>query len=220
MRAGPHKRTLVIAALLAYVLVACLNLELGPEPRQGWWDGLGPVLPHDTFPANCELCHVGQEWQSLTESFTFDHELETGVPLVGAHDRAQCLRCHNDRGPVAVFEAQGCAGCHEDIHLGSLGPNCLSCHTQESWKPYGQVARHNRTRFPLAGIHASTSCRRCHLGAEVGRFLPQDTECVTCHADDLAGALIPNHQVLGWTYRCDRCHQPTNWHQVEVDPNF
>ena len=114
-----------------------------------------------------------------------------------------------------MFNSQGCAGCHEDIHFGELGPSCTECHQELTWAPIGQLERHNQTRFPLTGIHADTSCRRCHVGAEIGSFTPTDTECVTCHQDDLLRTT--NHIGLGWVDRCDRCHQPTSWPQAEVD---
>jgi hypothetical protein len=205
-------------ALLAFAALcmagACLTQDLGRGPQHGWWDGLGPVMPHDTFPADCQLCHEGQDWQSLRDDFSFDHYRETGVRLDGAHEEARCLRCHNDRGPVASFMAQGCAGCHEDVHFGKLGSRCSDCHDQNTWWAHGQVEKHNQTRFPLIGVHAVTSCRRCHFGAEVGNFLPTDTECLTCHGDDLARTT--NHAGLGWVDRCDRCHIPTSWNQAEV----
>jgi len=191
----------------------------GPHAVQQhlWWAGAGPVLPHESFPADCSLCHLGDDWQTLTSDFRFDHEQETGVPLPGAHVRAACLRCHNDRGPVEVFSARGCAGCHEDIHQGQLGQTCESCHQQETWQPVGQIELHQHTRFPLVGVHASTACRRCHPGAEVGKFVPTDTECLTCHTRDLARANNPNHVGLGWVDRCDRCHMPRTWQQFEID---
>jgi len=214
----PIGRRMLAAVLVMCLAVACLTQSLGRGPRHGWWDGLGAVLPHDTFPADCRLCHVAESWHVLQPEFVFDHEAETGVPLEGAHGQARCLRCHNDRGPVAVFDAMGCAGCHEDVHFGQLGPDCRSCHQQTTWQPVGQVERHNRTRFPLVGVHASTSCRRCHVGAEVGKFLPTDVECLTCHRDDLRRANNPNHLNLGWVDRCDRCHIPTFWQEAEIDP--
>jgi len=176
-----------------------------------WWAGLGPVLPHDDFPADCNLCHVGREWNTLVDDFQFDHAAETGVPLEGAHQRASCIRCHNDRGQVATFQAQGCAGCHEDIHLGTLGATCTDCHQQETWQAVGQIAQHNRTRFPLIGAHATAACIRCHEGADVGRFTPTSAECVTCHSYRLFQTT--NHVGLGWVDRCDRCHIPTEWRQ-------
>lgn len=201
---------------LAFLVLACA--VTGPQAvrQHRWWDGFGPVLPHDSFPADCGLCHEGEGWWTLVEGFTYDHAAETGVPLRGAHGQAQCLRCHNDRGPVEVFAAQGCAGCHEDIHLGQIQMGCETCHQETSWRPTGQVELHLRTRFPLIGIHTAVSCRRCHPGAEVGRFRPADPECVSCHAADRDQADNPNHLALGWVDRCDRCHQPTSWNQAEL----
>lgn len=212
------KRKWIGLCALGYLFVACVAQRgrLSPDhERHEWWEGLGPVVPHETFPADCQLCHLGDNWQSLRPDFTFDHEAETGVALTGSHDQARCLRCHNDRGPVASFEARGCAGCHEDIHQGQLGAHCTDCHGEVTWRPQGMFEFHNSTRFPLVGVHAVVSCRRCHPGAEVGRFTHTDVECITCHQDDLAQALNPNHIGLGWVDRCDRCHIPTIWNQAE-----
>jgi hypothetical protein len=213
-------RRIPILAVLALGALAVACVLQGPPDTavHRWWGGLGPVLPHDTFPADCKLCHVGEGWHVLSQRFAFDHAAETGYALNGAHGDAQCLRCHNDRGPVAVFAAKGCAGCHEDIHLGQLGGRCTDCHQELTWRPDGQYELHQRTRFPLVGVHAQTACHRCHVGAEVGKFTPTDVECVTCHADDLARAVQPNHVGLGWVERCDRCHMPTVWQAV--DPQF
>lgn len=202
---------------LAFVLLvaACVASGSRTVKQHLWWGGLGPVLPHDTFPGDCSLCHVGTGWQTLSEDFQFDHLAETGVPLNGAHTQASCLRCHNDRGPAGTFAQRGCGGCHEDIHAGQLGSGCEDCHQEQTWQPVGQIAMHQRTRFPLIGVHASTACRRCHVGAEVGKFVPVDTECVTCHRADLANANNPNHINLGWVDRCHRCHLPRTWQQAE-----
>ncbi len=179
-----------------------------------WWAGLGPVLPHDTFPSDCSECHEGSGWTSVKSEFRFDHEKETGFRLEGAHTGAMCLRCHNDRGPVGVFQARGCAGCHEDVHQGDLGQTCTTCHAQDQWRAVGQIEMHSRTRFPLAGAHALTACHRCHPGALVGNFMPTDNDCVTCHRAELAGTTNPPHLGLGWVDRCDRCHIPTSWNQA------
>lgn len=206
--------SIALAGALCSLALACVFSGAPRFQRQGWWSGLGPVVPHDTFPADCKLCHVGDGWNVLTHDFEFDHERETGVPLEGSHAHAQCLRCHNDRGPVATFAEQGCGGCHEDVHLGRLGALCADCHRQETWQPYGQVELHNQTRFPLIGVHAQTACRRCHPGAEIGQFVPTDIQCVTCHRDDLLNTTNPNHIGLGWVDNCQRCHLPTTWLQA------
>ena len=214
----PNGRGLAtVAALgaLAFCVVACVTETPDSAARHRWWARLGPVLPHDTFPTDCKLCHVGEKWDVLRSDFTFDHEAQAGVPLRGAHAEAQCLRCHNDRGPVAIFEAKGCVGCHEDVHQADLGRTCEKCHVETTWEPVGQIALHDKTRFPLVGAHVSTACWRCHPGAEVGQFVPTDTDCATCHQGDLARTT--NHVGLGWVNRCDRCHIPTRWEQAEVD---
>jgi hypothetical protein len=206
-----------LAALIAATALACVVAGPDVAKQHLWWSGLGPVLPHDTFPAQCELCHVGANWQELRSDFRFDHEAETGVPLVGAHAAASCLRCHNDRGPAGVFAARGCAGCHEDLHGGDLGSDCTKCHTERTWQPFGQVELHEHTRFPLVGVHAVTACYRCHEGADAGQFVPTSVECVSCHAGDLARTTNPNHIGLGWIDRCDRCHLPRTWNDAEID---
>jgi len=211
-------RALALVAACGFLALACVMQGHDSAQQKLWWAGFGPVMPHDTFPGDCSLCHEGNDWQHVREDFSFDHEAETGVRLEGAHDRASCLRCHNDRGPVAVFASRGCAGCHEDIHKGQLGSTCKECHTQQSWQPFGQYELHQRTRFPLIGVHASTACHRCHPGAEVGRFVPTSVECVNCHQDDLARANNPNHFAFGWVDRCDRCHLPRTWNQAEENP--
>ena len=215
-RAPRALRWLTLALPVLTLAFACIASGPDTTKQQLWWSGLGPVLPHDTFPGECSLCHVGNDWQTLVADFHFDHEANTGVPLNGAHARAACLLCHNDRGPAAVFERQGCAGCHEDFHAGQLGPTCVRCHQEFSWQPVGQVELHRSTRFPLVGVHASTACYRCHPGIQTGKILPADPECVTCHRSDLQRTNNPNHFGLGWVDRCDRCHLPRTWEQAEI----
>ena len=197
--------------VLSLGFLACAIFRDAHSERHGWQAERGPVVPHGTFPADCSLCHVSGSWHQLRDDFEFDHLAETGVALEGAHTGAQCLRCHNDRGPVALFAKRGCAGCHEDVHRGQLGRDCEECHGQDDWFPQGQIALHNETRFPLVGAHAATACWRCHPGADVGNFARAPAECESCHQDDLARAVNPDHQMLGFTTRCEDCHLPTMW---------
>jgi len=175
-------------------------------PVQGWWEERGPVVPHDGFPADCTLCHQGDDWHSIREDFAFDHLAETGVPLNGAHSVAECLRCHNDRGPVALFAERGCVGCHEDVHRGQMGSDCTSCHGESSWRPEGQIALHAATRLPLAGAHAALQCWVCHTGASVGNFRNVDPSCITCHREDYEGTTAPDHLAAGYPVTCQDCH--------------
>lgn len=195
------------AALLYLAAVACATFV----PQHGWDPGLGPVVPHDTFPADCSLCHTGGDWHTLRTDFVFDHARETGVALVGAHADADCLYCHNDRGPVQQFAAQGCGGCHADPHLGRLGRNCGDCHDEITWHPREAIALHDRTRFPLVGAHAAVACFRCHPGAEVGNFAGADSNCHSCHAEDRQRTQDPNHVLLDFSLDCEQCHLPIGW---------
>lgn len=207
----PRAHALFAAFVLGLGLLACaLQSRTSVQPHQ-WWRERGPVVPHDTFPADCSLCHTSERWRTLRADFVFDHAKETGVALVGAHEKAECLRCHNDRGPVQAFAARGCAGCHEDAHRGQLGSDCKTCHDETNWRANEQIAAHNRTRFPLIGAHAAAACWRCHPSAQVGSFARADTSCVACHARDLARATNPSHAAQGWVDSCERCHIPTSW---------
>ena len=208
-------RSYVWAVLLSCLLAACLSVpgieRLAEQQRQAWDKDKGPTVPHDTFPADCSICHKGDNWHTLRDDFSFDHAKETGVALKGAHKFAQCLRCHNDRGPVSQFSARGCAGCHEDFHRGRLGNECERCHNEMNWNPQGQLAAHARTRFPLIGAHIGVACWSCHPNAQSGQFVGLDTRCESCHTDDLARAKSPDHIAAGFVSDCQRCHRATAW---------
>jgi hypothetical protein len=214
-RAG--RRWLATVAVVG-VVVACQMLQTPPTPRSGWnrrdW---GPLVPHTKFPGDCSLCHVSGRWDELKADFRFDHLAQTGVPLEGAHERAACLRCHNDRGPVEHYVARGCGGCHVDPHEGKLGTECTQCHEQLTWRPTGLFEQHARTRFPLIGAHVATACDQCHPAAHVGTFVGAPLECEECHAAALARATAPDHLALGFTHDCQRCHWPTAWEAAHFD---
>ncbi|MFQ5507027.1 MAG: hypothetical protein ACE5F1_19830, partial [Planctomycetota bacterium] len=197
-------RVLAVALILPFACVLTV-------PPESWEQENGPVVPHDSFPADCSLCHVGSGWREIKEDFSFDHAKQTGVPLFGAHKKAECLLCHNDRGPVAVFAKRGCAGCHEDTHKGQLGRDCRECHQENTWVPVEQIARHARTRFPLVGAHVAVACFRCHPGAQVGNFKRATVDCAVCHQADLARATSPNHLANGWIEDCQMCHRPVSF---------
>ena len=216
-RRPPHPlATPVTTSVLAVVMLAILTSnfscqQVSPPPHE--WDkaSFGPLVPHETFPADCSLCHVPERWDELRADFQFDHYEETGFRLVGAHAAAACLRCHNDRGPVQEFLMRGCAGCHGDPHEGTFARDCEECHQQTSWRPGGVYAEHARTRFPLIGAHIAVACERCHQQAAVGIYEGTPVECHLCHQDEAFTATSIDHVALGWTVQCQRCHSPTEW---------
>jgi len=208
----------VVPLMLAGCLwVAC---QTSFAPRQGWKPEYGPVVPHDTFPADCALCHTGGSWKTIREDFTFDHAVETGVELRGAHRDVSCLLCHNDRGPVKLYAGQGCAGCHIDVHQGNLGSTCTGCHTEQSWRVRDAVSRHDRTRLPLVGAHSATPCYRCHTGAPVGNFAGLDPACSSCHLQEYLAATSPNHVSSGFPTACNNCHNTISWQNAAFDLAF
>ena len=207
---------LLLAIVIGLILVNCRP----SAPRQGWSRKWGPLVPHNNFPGDCGICHVPDRWDLLREDFSFDHAKETGYPLEGAHAQAACLRCHNDRGPVQVYVARGCGGCHPDPHTGTLGLDCQKCHEQTDWRPTGLISEHALTRFPLFGAHVAAPCESCHPGAPAGQFRGAPTECDLCHRADLARATSPSHAASGWTTRCDRCHTAIGWEQAQIAHDF
>jgi hypothetical protein len=203
-----HPRSRLVLFVFVFVFaVACASLV----PRHGWTANAGPVVPHDSFPADCSLCHTGDDWHTLRADFTFDHEQQAGLRLDGAHAQAPCLLCHNDRGPVAEFAARGCAGCHQDPHLGRLGAQCRDCHHERTWTPHDAIARHDLTRFPLVGAHAAAACFRCHPGAQLGNFAGASSDCVHCHQDAFARTRDPDHTLGGFSPDCATCHTALAW---------
>jgi len=203
----------VVAILVTVsVLVACVV----PVPPQGWRPDRGPVVPHDTFPADCALCHETGDWHTIKAGFVFDHDSETGWPLIGAHTVAECLLCHNDRGPAGVFSQRGCRGCHEDPHQGHLGPLCEACHGNDDWRPREAIATHGSTRFPLTGAHALTACFACHPGSTAGNFQIADIRCAACHRQDALDVATPDHRALGWN-ECEDCHKTTSFADARFD---
>jgi hypothetical protein len=211
-----HRLRHLAALGMSIAIAACTIAVPKSAELHRWWTGFGLVVSHEKFPADCKLCHAGASWNELRDDFVFDHAERTGVPLLGAHANAFCLRCHNDRGPVASFRAQGCAGCHPDVHYGQLGRSCVECHDETTWRvPNARVA-HIHTRFPLTGAHMQVACHRCHAGAALTNFRPTDPDCESCHYDDAVAVLNPPHAGFGWLANCDRCHMPTGWKPATI----
>ncbi len=74
---------------------------------------------------------------------------------------------------------------------------CEACHTADSW---GDVAfAHERTGFPLEGVHRQVGCKGCHPGSF---SRPVSHECTSCHRDAHRGQLGA---------RCQGCHEASSW---------
>jgi len=96
--------------------------------------------------------------------------------------------------------------CHDDLHEGTLGPDCAQCHTPKSWIVLNISDIHRRSRFPLTGAHQLTDCSACHKSASARRFDPLGTECADCHRNTYLSTTNPNHQADGFSTECLDCH--------------
>jgi hypothetical protein len=185
----------------------------------------------------CHLCHsehLGSDFQLVSQLSwegdpdTFDHP-HVDFKLAGPHEALKCEACHRLEsggrfvfpGPPKIERAttflgltQDCRGCHDDVHAGGFSGDCLSCHTQEAWRP-APGFDHSKF-FALAGKHATAACHQCHpvptsvpdpsspaTGPDPGAGLAfrtaRGTTCAECHAS-------PHRAPLGDD--CQRCHQP------------
>jgi len=84
---------------------------------------------------------------------------------------------------------------------GNLNLPCQNCHTSLGWKPLRAVPEfdHNRTSYPLRGMHQGVSCAGCHTKPV---FSNVGTKCADCHADIHKRQLGAN---------CDSCHTVKGW---------
>ena len=155
--------------------------------------------------AKCQDCHVTEVWSTVT----FDHD-KTRFPLHGAHRKSACNGCHSpnpieDKGKLPLT----CIGCHQkdDVHKGSFGPQCQSCHNEINWKQATNFD-HDKTRFPLVGKHKPVPCADCHKSKD---FKQTPMLCQDCHKDTFhKGRLGPE---------CASCHTPKGWLLWRFDHN-
>ncbi len=86
---------------------------------------------------------------------------------------------------------------------GNLNVPCENCHTFTSWKPLRSILEfdHNKTRYPLRGLHQGVSCTQCHVSLV---FSKASTRCADCHAD------IHRRQ---FGANCEQCHTVRGWQE-------
>lgn len=142
----------------------------------------------------CGDCHGERNWKE----YRFDHD-KTRYPLLGKHREVKCDACHKDEKYKDTPAA--CLACHrkDDVHKGQQGEKCETCHDTASWKRSSY--NHGRSRFPLAGRHATTECRKCHLTAQ---YKDAKLECLACHDKEDV-----HKRRLG--VQCESCHNARSW---------
>src|SRR3954452_19015768 len=96
---------------------------------------------------------------------------------------------------------------------GNLTVPCQNCHTASAWRPIRAVPEfdHNRTRYPLRGMHQGVSCVQCHVKPV---FSNVGQQCQDCHADIHKRQLGSNceqcHTVRGWQVSMQQIQQHNN----------
>jgi hypothetical protein len=129
---------------------ACHKMETRPSST-----GPAAMRRFAGIGTTCFSCHADPHGGQLDEGCQSCHSVETfkvtrythlraralGGFFVGRHASAACSACHKPlalppRGtqPAAAISVVSyqtsttCTGCHTDVHRGSLGPRCESCH--------------------------------------------------------------------------------------------
>src|SRR5467141_3012964 len=87
---------------------------------------------------------------------------------------------------------------------GALAIPCENCHTATGWRPIRAVSEfdHNKTSYPLRGMHEKVQCTQCHVKPV---FTDVGKNCQDCHADI--------HQRKMGT-DCARCHSVLGWNNA------
>ena len=150
----------------------------------------------------CGQCHNESGW---AEKVVFEHDA-TPFPLMGLHSITPCEECHvNAKYQSAKKE---CLACHEtkDVHKGTLGKKCQSCHTPNAWRIW--VFEHDtQTDFKLTGKHLDLNCDSCHYKS-LENMKSTVNECVSCHSgDDI------HHGQFG--ANCQRCHSTKRFQDIK-----
>ena len=153
----------------------------------------GPVGTHGDL-GNIQDCrvwhpdHRGRDYDPMAAAYVhFDHTL-TGFSLIWHQvdfdtTPMDCFDCHINENGLELTPG-ACQSCHTEYaaaymetHLHDFGENCLACHDGS-----GDMTQfnHDKTRFPLEGMHTQTRCGGCHIDGQLSN-LP--LVCDACHAE-------------------------------------
>lgn len=159
----------------------------------------------DEVSDDCKSCHNTVDWKTAQDEF--DHNRARFI-LTGAHKKVACEKCH-DKTPEETEKVwtltgmafDNCSRCHKDVHKGSYGNTCETCHTTVDWKQDLKPFDHNKTDYPLKGKHSNLKCAACHTPESQGK-LPKFGRCLDCHVDKHDGQFV-RRQDQG---DCKACH--------------
>ena len=184
----------------------CQSCHLAKEPHLG------------IFGKSCNDCHSEKTW----ENNQYQHLKETGFALNGKHSKLECIDCHGEK----LNPKTQCISCHltDDIHQGSNGEKCQSCHSEKNWSKANFDHSFAETGFVIDGGHEKVKCESCHLPGLSRKELSTLNkslndmnmgfvknislirQCVDCHRVD-----DPHFEKLGKD--CAQCHTTSRWDQ-------
>ena len=159
------------------------------------------IEPHKTrLGKNCQDCHSEKSWSSIT----YDHDKETEYKLLGKHKDVPCDVCHVSQKYKDT--PKQCYDCHyvNDIHNGSQGKKCESCHSEKNWSDVA-FDHDKETKFSLKDSHSELSCVSCHAGGDFEKKLK--TDCYSCHRQD-------DRHKSQYGNKCSSCHTEKEWKTV------
>jgi len=205
------------------------HTEIAHELAQG--RGLHARFQDKENCAKCHSEHNGEDfglihWEPSLKNF--DHR-QTGYALEGKHAGIECGKCHapahisaavrpsiqmKDLRRTFLGLSQQCVSCHDDPHHSQLGQDCVKCHNFTDWKAASKID-HDKTRFPLTGLHAKVECAKCHTPA-TPKGPPRFTgipfaKCSDCHTDPHRGAFAQS---------CESCHTTESWKKISSGRQF
>ena len=158
--------------------------------------------------SDCKDCH--NEFGFQGSLFTLERHNSGTFKLEGAHSAIPCISCHKKANDWVFRDLdKGCAGCHENIHLGFMSEQfmqggCDKCHVTSDWNTVN--FDHKITNFELKGKHHEKLCRDCHFkkGTDnqiVQQFSKLTGDCKNCHTDVHQNQFDSNGKV-----DCTSCH--------------
>ena len=169
--------------------------------------------PHnEQLPGQCSQCHTETSFATFAGQENFDHNA-TNFTLKESHQTTDCFACHAVTGnPLTVFQDKksisenSCISCHQDVHDGEYGNECVKCHRETSFLTLRSMDffDHTVTDYPLEGKHMEVDCRQCH---EKRFSAPIDfSACKNCHDDYHRGEFKENEV----SPDCVECHSLEN----------
>lgn len=167
-------------------------------------------------PKACTSCHDTGGWQSGADKVRSNHP---GLSLANGHAKVDCKACHDRGNNKKPSKGSACASCHKPIHVAQFGSRCESCHASIRWVGLpDSIGRdnHSKTRYALAGKHASVDCARCHPTSKPPARRYRGLEfgaCNTCHADKHAGEFKARNNG-----ECAACHTVAGFTPTRFGP--